>query len=136
MNNFRLEPELLGRAFCVELACASHVPAGVDVIVVAVRAEQLDGGLLSLLKAMGAKVVLMFSPLLGSKLAQWRAELPGLCIGMPVLAAEFSTSRENELHYWQVPATVIERAADGQPEVEALVSLLRKGGAWISRWRA
>lgn len=130
----RVVPEVRGPTFDVELTISDALPAGVDAIVVAVRAEQLDNGLLEELLSARAKAVVTLSPLLGAALESWRKRLPGLAVAMPVLAAEFTSTEREQLHYWQVPATVIERGP-AEVWVQALVTHLRAGGLWV-RWAA
>jgi hypothetical protein len=132
IERFYLVPELWGAGFELELTCTNDLALGFEVVVVAVRAEQLDDDLLTTLKASQAKCVLVFSPLLASALGVWRASLPGLVVGMPVLAAEFSSGSKNHVHFWQMPSTVIERGPEAAL-TRAVVSALRSGGAWV-KW--
>lgn len=128
----RVVPEVWGAAFDVELGISDTLPAGVDVVLVAVRAEQLGNDLLNNLQIQQAKAVVMLSPLLGERLASWRKSLPQLVVAMPVLAVEFSSSERRELHYWQAPATLIERGP-AEEWVKAVMTRLRAGGLWV-RW--
>lgn len=130
-EHFKLASQLFGATFAASLRCSDVLPVEVDVVIVAVRAEQLDSDLLATLRASNAKAVLVFSPLFGATLQAWREALPGLCVGMPALAAEFSNQARTELRYWQVPFTFIERGP-APAQLQAVVYALRKGGAWIS----
>lgn len=132
-EHVQLVPELGGQPWSVELLCAESLPADVDLVVLAVRAEQLNGELLATLRSSHARSIVAFSPLLGSTLARWRADLPSLCVALPVLAAEFVTSTERRLHYWQMPSTLVERRT-ASSDLRDFVRTLRRGGAWVS-WR-
>lgn len=136
IERIHVVPQLFGSPFDVTLRCSTEIDVGVEVVIVAVRAEQLTTELLATLAASTARAVLVFSPLLGATLAAWRTALPGLAVGMPVLAAEFVGPRETEtraiLHYWHLPSSLIERGP-APTQLRTVVALLRKGGAWV-KW--
>jgi len=126
-----------GATFDVELPVALQLEPSPDVIVIAVRAEQLTDELLARVIAAQPRAIVCLTPVLGTQLDAWRAEHPELTMAMPAVAAELS---ERTLGYWVAPAiwgapsTLIERRGDN-PALHELVELLRRAGlavSWVS----
>lgn len=129
-----------GMSFDVELPVALELPSGLDVIVVAVRAEQLTAELVGRVLAAGARAVVCLTPALGAQLDAARAVHPELVMAMPAVAAEVNG---RNLDYWAAPAlwgvgpflgapsTLVERRVENSALLD-FVSLLRRAGIPVS----
>jgi 2-dehydropantoate 2-reductase len=127
---WRVVARFVGRSFQVELPMITELPPSVDVVVIAVRGEQLTPQLLSLALSSQARAVVCLTPALGKQLESWRARHPGLVSGMPAVAVEM---HGETLGYWVAPSTLIERRGDN-PALLEFVQTLRRAGVptkWV-----
>lgn len=134
VEHWRVESRLTGARFEVDMPVASELPTALDVVVIAVRAEQLTSDLIARVNAARARAVVCLTPALGSQLGDVYATHPEWAIAMPAVAAEVS---DRELGHWAPPAvwgapsTYVERR-DDNPALLEFVSLLRRAGIPVS----
>jgi ketopantoate reductase len=108
---------------------AASVPLAADVVMVCVRNEQLDDGLVTeLCKSPGAPVVVM-TPMLPADFSRMSAAMPGRVVpAMPGVVA-YATP-EGVFRYWLPHAaqTLVEETRPMSPAVTELVATLAKAG--------
>lgn len=129
VESWRVISRLTKRAFDVQLVVSDAVPLDVDVVLIAVRAEQLNETLVERVLSARPKAVVCMTPVLGKQLDTWRDKHPELVLAMPAFAAECEGGR---LFYWVAPSTLVERR-DANPALLALVDGLRRAGIPV-RW--
>jgi 2-dehydropantoate 2-reductase len=134
VEHWRVEARFVGKSFDVELPIVNELPPSVDVVVIAVRGEQLTSELVAQVAAVRPKAIVCFTPALGEQLTPWRAAHPELVTAMPSVAVEITgeTSVRRELGYWVAPSTLIERRGPN-PALHEFVTLLRRAGV-PTRW--
>lgn len=130
-----------GAPFTVELTVALELPSQLDVIVIAVRAEQLTSELVTRVVAAGARAVVCLTPALGTQLDAWRPTHPELVMAMPAVAVEVSGRSLGYWvapSFWGAPSTLVEYRGPNSALLE-FVSLLRRASlrvSWVSDARA
>jgi hypothetical protein len=133
-ERWRVRSNLFGRSFEVELPVSTEVPSCADVVVLAVRGEQLTSELLAGVVAAKPHAIVSLTPALGDQLTAFRGEHPGLVAAMPAVAVEITNKPEpvGELRYWVAPSTLIEQR-DTNPALAEFVRRLRRAGI-PTRW--
>lgn len=119
-----------GRSFDVELKVLVDLPVALDVVVLAVRAEQLTTQLLERTFAAKARSVVCLTPALGTQLDEWHAAHAELVMGMPAVAAQISEQRLefwSAPRFWGTPPTLIEQRG-ANPALLEFVGTLRRAG--------
>lgn len=127
---WRIEARFIGKSFDIELPVITALPPAVDVLVIAVRGEQLTPELLSSAVTSGARAIVCLTPALGKQLEPWRERHSGLVAAMPAVAVEVNGEI---LGYWVAPSTLIERR-DDNPALHEFVQALRRAGvptSWV-----
>lgn len=136
VEHWRAVSRLTDKRFEVDLPVASELPPGLDVVVIAVRAEQLTSELVESVTTARPRAVVCLTPALGTQLDAVHAARSEWSMAMPALAAEIC---DGELGHWTMPilwgvaaflgapSTAIERRGDN-PALLEFVSLLRRAG--------
>lgn len=134
VEHWRVSSRVTGGSFEVDVPVVSELPPSPDVVVIAVRAEQLTSDLIASVVAVRARAVVCLTPALGSQLDEIHATHPEWAMAMPAVAAEIS---DGVLLYWApptvwgAPSTSIERRGDN-PALLEFVSLLRRARLPVS----
>lgn len=134
IENWRVEARFWGKSFDVALPIVTELPPSADVVVIAVRGEQLTPELVGDVVTSAPKAIVCLTPTLGEQLTTWREQHPELVTAMPSVAVEVAgeTSGRPQLGYWVAPSTLIERRGPN-PALHEFVNLLRRAGV-PTRW--
>lgn len=134
IERWRVKSNLFRASFEVELPVSADIPFGADVVVLAVRGEQLSSELVTRVLATKPRAIVSFTPALGEQLTAFRGEHPELVAAMPAVAVEVTNQSQavGQLGYWVAPSTLIEQR-DAHPALSEFVRDLRRAGI-PTRW--
>lgn len=113
----------------LQASLATEIPSDVDVVLVAIRGDQVNAEVIARLRAAQTHARIVFlTPTLPPLDGELDAALPGRVTAMATLVAEFEAGHA---YYWSAVPTLIDRPALLDARVARLAATLSRGGAAV-----